>query len=1082
MSEEPFKAILAILSRKDIAHVHCAGLSLDDQKLELLITAIEHSPSDTKVIDLSNNSITSAGVVPLVRFLQTTPVQSVDLRNNQIDEDGALVFLSLFQKKTSLESLDLRGNACSLPTAFRLYYLCKSAQYPDVMRSALFSAKAQHISFAGMSYSDLEKDLLQYLFHIEGLESVDFSGIDLGAGGMAVAGTLLKDAQVSALSFSNCTLSDETVLKFIEASDLANHCYLKSFDFSFNMGLTNDLVRKLIPSVFDQNNYIVNFVLTDTCVTPMYRELVQKECELNQENLAIKRAVVALRRNSPAAQEINLQWDAPLPMCMHYLADLISASSVIQHLNISNTLVDDSGLELLSRALRKNSSLKVIELANCDITATGIEALFGALGRGDCTVEEVNIANNNLDESSVKYITGAIRANPNLKTLNVEVNPSISAASIQEIAGLTMVNRAPPRIRSILPSIENNGKDVISLDFSDNGVTLNDDAVWILAQALRLNTSVRRLNLSHNSFGDTGASYLADCIGTNRTLVELDLSSCAIGNRGARNLCAALATNQALRTVDLSDNMIDADSLSGLLLVLRQNNTLRELKLARTRVVPEFVERVRVACSLNCVCAALKDIYYRLLDGDTSLTKIDLSNCDDERPVDDEGVRSICDVLRNNTVVNEIDLRGSRISAGGCSALAALLSESTCKVRKVDLSQTTIDDRAVEELVACFPKNETLREILLYDTNITNTGIGIITSNLEKNSSILFIGITDGAAVGEQMAPLQRNLSLNSGPAALKRLVLSINAGETVDDVNLSRPVDCSIDDSMCQILCASLMHSRTLWSLKLSHNSITSASVPYILEVVEACPSLVFLDLSDNQIDECGAQQIIACLENVANLRGVRVTGNFLSNETCERISHLVSMNLGSEELKKLHLVAARGEPLPKDINLNGATTTYQLTDAEVVVLAGLLQESSSVKAVDLGSNSFSDEGCIAIAEVLRVNHTLLALNLSGNAIGANGGEALYFALKVNPQLQFLGLENTAIPRDILEDIASLLHVNQTPYRAVIDMRGVKIDELNDATMFGSTDYYRAQVLALEDEAIESCKRSEVQLIEQKM
>ncbi|KAG5488846.1 hypothetical protein JIQ42_00463 [Leishmania sp. Namibia] len=1078
MSEELFKSVLADVSKKADTHVQCAGLGLDDQQLELLITAIEHSPSDTKVIDISNNRITSAGIVSLLHFLETAPVESVDLRNNQIDEDGALHFVSLFQKRTSIPLLDLRGNSCTDATASRLYYLSRSTQYPDDVCSALLSGSASHISFSGMSYGDLEKELLQYLFHIEGLESVDFSGIDLGAGGMAVAGTLLKDAQVSALSFRNCTLSDETVLKFVEAADLANHCYLKSFDFSFNMGLTNDLVRKLITSTFDWNNRIVNFVLTDTCITPMYRELINKECKLNQEHPAIKRAVVALRRDSPSAEEINLQWDAPLPMCMYYLADLIAASSVIQHLNISNTLVDDTGLHLLSEALRKNSSLKVVELANCRITATGIQALFAVLERSDCPVEEVNIANNNLDEGSVKYITGALRANSKLTTLNAQVNPSISAASMQEITGLTMVNRAPPQIRSLLPSIENNGKDVISLDFSGKEVTLNDDSVWLLAQALRLNTSVRQVDLSHNSFGDAGASYLADCIASNRTMVELNLSSCAIGNRGARRFCEALAANEALQIMDLSDNMMDADALSELPLVLRENNTLREFNLARTRVDPEFIERVRVACSLNRECAAFKSVYYRLLDGDTSITRIDLSKCD-ERAIDDQSVRTICAVLVGNTSVNEMDLSGNPIGTDGCAALAALLSGSTCQVKKVNLSKTSIDDDAVAELVACFPKNQKLHDILLYDTNITDTGIGLLTVNLEKNSSIVSIGITDDGAVGEQMALLQRNLSLNNGPAALKYLVLSIDAGGAVDDVNLSRPVDCSIDDGLCQILCESLVRSRTVWSLKLSHNTITSASVPYILEVVESCPSLVFLDLSGNQIDEHGAQQIIACLQRVSHVRCVRATDNLFSTESYERICQLASMNLGSEGLKRLHLAATRGEPLPKVIDLNGSTNAYQLTDAEVIVLAGLLQDSSAVKSLNLGSNNFSDEGCIAIAEVLRANHTLEALSLAGNAIGANGGEALYFALKINPQLKYLGLENTAIPRDILEDITSLLHVNQTPYRAAVDMRGVKVDEVNDTTQFHSTDYYMSQMATLEDEAIEGCKRSEVQLIE---
>ncbi|GET93518.1 hypothetical protein, conserved [Leishmania tarentolae] len=1079
MSQDLFKETLESLSKKGIVHINCPGIDLNDNQLQLLIIAIENSPSKPETIDVSNNSITSASVSYLIRYLETASVQAVDLRNNQIDEDGALTFFPLCEKNTSLKLLDLRNNPCTAATASRLYHLSKTEKCTDDVRSALRTGSAQHISFSGMSYGELDKDLLQHLLRMEGLQSVDFSGIDLGTGGMVTVGTFLRDTQVSSVSFHNCSLTNEAVLNFVQAADLANQQYPNNFDFSANVGLTNDLVRALIPTTFDRNNHIINFVLTKTSVTPLYLSVVQKECVLNQENLAIKRAVVALRNNSPAAQDINLQWDAPLPTCMNYLADFIADSSIIEHINISNTLIDDSGLELLSGALQKNTSLKAIELANCRITAAGIQKLFAVLQKGTCPVEEVNIANNNLDDGSVKFITAALRANEKLKILNVDVNPAISPASMQEIAGLAMVNRAPPRIRSVLPLIENNSKDVVTLDFSGNDVTLNDDCVWLLVQALRLNLTVRRLNLSHNSFGDIGAEYLADYLADNRSIQDLNLSSCTIGNRGAQKLCEALATNKALQTIDLSNNMMDGVSLSALPFVLRENNTLREFKLERTRVAPEFVERVKMACSLNRECAAVKRVFYRMQDGDTSLKKIELSNPDQERAIDDQTISTICTVFRGNTSVEVIDLSGNCIGREGCSTLASMLSESTCKVKKIVLSKNPIDDDAVAELVTCFPKTKTLREVILYDTNITKIGIETLAKALEQNTSIVWICVADEDTDDESISLLMRNLALNNGPVSLKRILFSIDAGVPLQDVDLSRPVDCSLDDSLCKFLCASLVRCPTLQSLNLSQNGISSASVPYIVQVMEMCPLLTSLDLSDNEVDDSGAPEIIACLEHVSHIQSVKITGNLLSNENLEHISSLVELNSGSEALKKLYLMTTHGEELPKDIDLNGDTNSYEMTDVEVVTLAGFLRNSNNVKSLDLSNNRFCDEGCIAIAEVLRVNHSLELLNLGGNAIGSEGGKALYFALKVNPQLQHLCLENTAIPRDILEDIWSLLHVNQTPYRVLTDMRGVKVHEVDDDTQFRSTDYYVAQAVTLEGEALEGYTRSEVKLIE---
>lgn len=169
----------------------------------------------------------------------------------------------------------------------------------------------------------------------------------------------------------------------------------------------------------------------------------------------------------------------------------------------------------------------------------------------------------------------------------------------------------------------------------------------------------------------------------------------------------------------------------------------------------------------------------------------------------------------------------------------------------------------------------------------------------------------------------------------------------------------------------------------------------------------------------------------------------------------------------------------MSEEIDLNGRSTSHQLTDEEVIVLAGLLQSCSEVRSLDLGNNSFSNAGCIAIAEVLRVNHTLEALNLAGNNISEAGGEALFCALKINPQLQFLNLDGTAVPGNVVEDILSLLHVNQTTYRQKVDLRSTKLDDVSDEMQFRSTDYYVAQNAILEREAIDSCRRDDPLLLE---
>ena len=79
-----------------------------------------------------------------------------------------------------------------------------------------------------------------------------------------------------------------------------------------------------------------------------------------------------------------------------------------------------------------------------------------------------------------------------------------------------------------------------------------------LAQALRVNTSVKTLDLSQNHVSDKGAKELAEMLGgngaessgtVNTTLQHVDLSRCNIGPVGAQHLAQALCVNTSVKTL-----------------------------------------------------------------------------------------------------------------------------------------------------------------------------------------------------------------------------------------------------------------------------------------------------------------------------------------------------------------------------------------------------------------------------------------------------------------------------------------------------------------------------------------------------
>ena len=64
-----------------------------------------------------------------------------------------------------------------------------------------------------------------------------------------------------------------------------------------------------------------------------------------------------------------------------------------------------------------------------------------------------------------------------------------------------------------------------------------------LCDSLRLNTSIKNLNLSNNHFGESGAEKLRNALLNNRTIKVLDLSRNALGFRSINALLCSCKSN-----------------------------------------------------------------------------------------------------------------------------------------------------------------------------------------------------------------------------------------------------------------------------------------------------------------------------------------------------------------------------------------------------------------------------------------------------------------------------------------------------------------------------------------------------------
>ncbi|XP_056310939.1 ribonuclease inhibitor-like isoform X2 [Danio aesculapii] len=208
-------------------------------------------------------------------------------------------------------------------------------------------------------------------------------------------------------------------------------------------------------------------------------EETQEKFELQK----YRRSDEALMRLTPVVkntrrallQSCNLTADS----CESLSSALQSSNCVLRELDLSNNDLQDSGVELLSDGLKSpDCKLETLSLAMCNLTADSCESLSSALLSSNCVLRELDLSNNDLQDSGVELLSdGLKRPDCKLETLRL------------------------------------------------SGCMVTEEGCGFLSSALTSNPShLRELDLSYNHPGDSGVKLLSQKLeDTDYTLDTLKL-------------------------------------------------------------------------------------------------------------------------------------------------------------------------------------------------------------------------------------------------------------------------------------------------------------------------------------------------------------------------------------------------------------------------------------------------------------------------------------------------------------------------------------------------------------------------------
>lgn len=202
--------------------------------------------------------------------------------------------------------------------------------------------------------------------------------------------------------------------------------------------------------------------------------------------------------------------------------------------------------------------------------------------RNDKVIENVL---NQFVEANCKTL-GSLANNLQPKPLDVDISNRMEGVKFDmEVIELMNINSEYMKgeeQKIVMNSVKGMYEGTKSLILNYGQVT--DYGLEIIAEALKFNTSVHKLDLNTNKITDIGMFALSSALRLNRSLDTLKLSFNKIKDKGCDYLYEGLKENKTLKILFLDNNQITAEGVQHLSKLLVVNHSLTHLYLEGNQI------------------------------------------------------------------------------------------------------------------------------------------------------------------------------------------------------------------------------------------------------------------------------------------------------------------------------------------------------------------------------------------------------------------------------------------------------------------------------------------------------------------
>ena len=867
-----------------------------------LAVAIYNNRLELETLWLSENNFRASISLIADSLTKTNTLKDINLSGNGIPEEAAVHIAAVIDNNRSLQDVRLSSN---LLMTNGIIKIAKSL-------SKLSTLQVLHISDNKIDDRAVDS-LAAVILNNKKLVDLFLNDNLFQTGAIQIAKALKNISTLTRLEFNDNGLPDN-VGKELAAAFVSNST-INSIGL-----MKNNFEEGGMIAVIEAMNRLKHLTYVNLYNTSFTQEFIDSlssmiACNKNLQELYLGKnkchknviSVIDALKGASKLKKLSMQDSDLSEEVTEHLVTALSKKP-LERLDLDNNSLKASGVKVIAKLLNQLTTLKILSFYNNHISADGAEGIASIIV-SNSGLTDLYLGKNKLKEGALK-VARALKHLSTLRLLDLNDN-SIPTMVADKLAAAILCNRDLEQLRLRSNMFKTKGIKIIAkaltcistlkvLNFRDNEIT--EAAVDDIISILLSNQEIENLYLGDNML-KSGASRIAVALKKCISLKSLDFDNnditestcteiapivcnCSLEALHLRHnlhlsgmvIMQALNQISTITCLDLNDNNISGVAVDQLATTLLKNSSLEDLRLQNNSLKPsEMMVFVQSLCNLS------------------SIRSINLSG----NQLSEEVAASLATLIMNNPAIKDLYLGNSNLQAGIVNVVMALKRNSTPFLKLLDVSNNSMPQQALKELVN-FVSNSKLEKLYLSYSNF-NSSLNVSLEALSKLCTLTTLYL-DGCNLPDTASDKVAVILCNN--SSLQELQLKNNHFKSSGIKNIAKPLsklstlkllnirNNHISEEAADVIASMILSNCTLEQLYLGDNGILSATGK-ILCSLKSIATLAILNLSnmgmtDQVVNELAAVVINNPLLEQLDLAGNRLlsTGLNVITETCKKHS----------------------------------------------------------------------------------------------------------------------------------------------------------------------------------------------------